>query len=44
MLAAVEAMTNLAVGGLNAAGVFATSLPTPAAVTLATAAALVSSN
>jgi hypothetical protein len=44
MLAAVGAMTNIAVAGLNAAGVFRTSQPAPAAGTPATAAAPVSSN
>jgi hypothetical protein len=44
MLAAVAAMTNIAVAGLNAAGVFATSQPAPATGTPATAAAPVSSN
>ena len=44
MLVAVTAMTNLAVAGLNAAGVFGTSQPAPAAATPATAAAPVSSN
>jgi hypothetical protein len=44
MLAAVQAMTNLAVAGLNAAGVFGTSQPAPATGTPATTAAPVSSN
>ena len=49
MLAAVTAMTNLAVAGLNAAGVFGASQPapatgTPAPPTPAIAAAPVSSN
>jgi hypothetical protein len=44
MLAAVEAMTNLAVAGLNAAGVFNTSQPAAATETPTTAAAPVSSN
>jgi hypothetical protein len=44
MLAAVTAMTDLAVAGLNAAGVFGTSQPAPATATPATAAAPVSSN
>ncbi len=45
MLAAVTAMTNIAVAGLNAAGVFGTSQPaTAAATTPATTAAPVSSN
>ena len=44
MLSAVEAMTNLAVAGLNAAGVFNTSQPAAATETPTTAAAPVSSN
>jgi hypothetical protein len=44
MLVAVTAMTNLAVAGLNAAGVFGTSQPAPATATPATTAAPVSSN
>jgi len=44
MLVAVTAMTNLAVAGLNAAGVFGTSQPAPATATPVTTAAPVSSN
>jgi hypothetical protein len=44
MLAAVQTMTNLAVAGLNAAGVFSTSQPAPVTGTPATTAAPVSSN
>ena len=44
MLAAVQAMTNIAVAGLNAAGVFGTSQSAPGPGTPAIAAAPVSSN
>ena len=44
MLAAVTAMTNLAVAGLNAAGVFGSSQPAPATATPATMPPPVSSN
>jgi hypothetical protein len=44
MLTAIEAMTNIAVAGLNAAGVFGTSQPAPSTGTPAIAAAPVSSN
>lgn len=44
MVAAIEAMTNITVAGLNAAGVFGTSQTTPAAGSATTAAAPVSSN
>ena len=44
MLAAVTAMTNIAVAGLNAAGVFGTSKPVQTTGTPSVAAAPVSSN
>jgi hypothetical protein len=44
MLMGVTAMTNLAVAGLNAAGVFSTSQPATATATPAIAATPVSSN